>query len=65
MATKRGYYREELKRSVDNIEMALTHLARVVEAYNKDHADIAELVTHYGNILVQVADKINQLHDSI
>lgn len=65
MATKRGYYREELERSIDNIEMALTHLARVIEAYQKDHKDISDIIAQSGNALVEIASVIQKVHDQI
>lgn len=65
MATKRGYYREELERSVDNIEMSLTHLARVIEAYEQDHKDISDIIRQAGNALVEVANVIQRVHDQI
>lgn len=65
MATKRGYYRAELERAIDNIEMALTHLSRVVEAYGKDHKDISDMILSIGNGLVQLAELLKQVHDSI
>lgn len=65
MATKRGYYREELQRSKDNLEMSLTHLYRVIEAYQEAHPEISEQVGMIGNAIVEIAEAIQQLHDSI
>ena len=65
MATQRGYYRAELERSIDNIEMALTHLYRVMEAYQAAHPEISEQVGMMGNALVEIATAIKTLHDSI
>lgn len=65
MATRRGYYRAELLRAVDNIEMALTHLSRVVDAYAPDYPEIAKYVQQIGDALVIITDNIKSLHDSI
>lgn len=65
MATKRGYYREELRRSMDNLEMALTHLARFVQAYEKDYPEIARTVQAAGDVIVKVAETLTEVHDAI
>ncbi len=65
MATKRGYYREELRRSIDNIEMALTHLARFIEAYDKQHPEYSNMIKEAGNTLVKTAEFISEVHDVI
>lgn len=65
MATQRGYYREELERAIDNVEMALTHLSRVVEAYAKPHPPISRMALEIGNALVTMAELIKKLHDEI
>ncbi len=65
MATKRGYYKEELRRAVDNIEMSLTHLDRLVKAYGEAHPDISEMVKACGDALVMVAENLNKINESI
>jgi hypothetical protein len=65
MATKRGYYLEELTRSVDNIEMSLTHLARVIDAYKDPHPEISQAVAECGNVLVKVAENILKIKEAI
>lgn len=65
MATRRGYFRSELLRANDNIEMSLTHLLRVKEAYEKDYPQIAEYVQKLGDALVLIHENITKLHDSI
>lgn len=65
MATQRGYYREELERAIANLEMCLTHLDRVIKAYEKDHPDIAALVREVGNGAAALADLIQTIHDQI
>lgn len=65
MATQRGYYKEELRRSIDNIEMALTHLARVVAAYQEAHPDIAKSVRECGDALVTVGEVITKIEERI
>jgi hypothetical protein len=65
MATKRGYYRSELLRSIKNIEMALTHLLRVVEAYSGPHPEVAIQAGQIGQSLAMIAELIQQLHDDI
>lgn len=41
MATTRGIMKQELKRSIGNIEWAIEHLARVIITYKDNYADIA------------------------
>lgn len=65
MATKRGYYREELERAVDNLEMALTHIARVVTAYQEAHPEVSQVAESAGNAIVEVAIVLKKLHESI
>lgn len=65
MATERGYYRSELLRAIENIEMSLTHLSRVVGAYEKDHKDVSDMVLSIGNALVHLAELIKSVHDTI
>ncbi len=65
MATRRGYYRGELLRAVENITMALTHLTRIVEAYEKDYPEISHHVQEIGDAMVAIADLIKALHDTI
>lgn len=65
MATKRGYYKEELDRSIANLEMALTHLTRVMEAYSEAHPDISEQVAKCGEALVIIAETIASINKSI
>lgn len=65
MATMRGYYKEELARSINNIEMALLHLTRLVDAYNKDHPDISEALSECGDALVIIAETIAKVRETI
>lgn len=65
MATKRGYYRAELLRAIDNLEMALTHLVRVRDAYEEKHPEITERVQAVGDGLVIAAEVLKALHESI
>jgi hypothetical protein len=65
MATQRGYYRAELMRAIENITMALTHLARVVDAYAKDYPEISKYTQNMGDGLVLIAENIQKLHDAI
>jgi hypothetical protein len=65
MATQRGYYREELERTITNLEMALTHIARVVEAYQEAHPEISDKAAECGNALLMVAEVIQSIHESI
>lgn len=65
MATRRGYFLEELQRAKENLEWSLTHLARIVEAYQEPHPEIANQATEIGNAIVMIADAIQKLHDSI
>lgn len=64
MATKRGYYREELIRSVDNIDMCLTHLARVVVEYQTAHPEISDKITQVALALIEIQKIITAIHDS-
>lgn len=65
MATQRGYYKEELVRSVSNIEMALTHLTRVISAYAEPHPEIAEPIAQIGDLLVMAAETIAKINETI
>ncbi len=65
MATQRGYYREELLRAKDAIEKTLTHLARVRDAYQNAHPEVTDTVQVVGDTLVECAEVIQKLHDSI
>ena len=65
MATQRGYYREELERAIANIEMSLTHLARLIEAYSQPHPEVSEKLLECGNALTMVAEVIQSVHDEI
>ncbi len=65
MATERGYYRAEMERAINNIEMALTHIARIVEAYRMAHPDISSQANEIGEALVLIGDAIQALHDSV
>lgn len=65
MATQRGYYREELERSVNNVEMALTHLVRVGAAYSEAHPEVTEKVNEVCEALATIGEIIQSIHDSI
>jgi len=65
MATKRGYYREELERAVTNLEMALTHLVRVGLAYSEPHPEITEKVNEICEALASIGEIIQSIHDNI
>lgn len=65
MASQRSRMRGELMRSIDNITMALTHLARVVDAYAGPHPEIAKNAQDLGDGLVMIAELIQKLHDSV
>lgn len=65
MATKRGYYRGEMLRAIDNIEMALTHITRVIDAYKDPHPEVSETAKQCGDALVMVAETILKLHESV
>lgn len=65
MATKRGYYREEIRRTIDNLEMGLTHLARLVDAYKDPHPELAEAFKQVGDALVLCAETLQKLHDTV
>lgn len=65
MATERGYYREEMERSIKNIEMALMHLTRVINKYAEPHPEIASQVQECGEALVLIGEAIQSIHDSI
>ena len=65
MATQRGYYREEMERAANNINMALTHLVRVVEAYAEAHPEVSQAITAAGDGLVVARDVILQVREAI
>lgn len=65
MATKRGYYREEMERAVSNLEMALTHLVRVGGAYSEAHPEVTEKINEVCEALVTIGEIIQSIHDNI
>jgi hypothetical protein len=65
MATRRGYYRAELMRAKDNLEMALTHLVRVRDAYDEQHPEVGEAIQQIGDVVVFAGDAIQKIHDNI
>ena len=65
MATQRGYYREEMERATNNIEMALTHLTRVMDAYRDAHPDISEAIKQCCDAIVMVGETVLSIHDSV
>lgn len=65
MATQRGYYKEELDRAIKNLEMSLTHLSRVIEAYSEAHPDIAAKVAECGEGIVTIAEVIASINEVI
>ncbi len=65
MATMRGYYRAELLRAITNIEMALTHMVRIVAAYADQHPEIANQAAEICEGLEIAGRAIQALHDSI
>ncbi len=65
MATKRGYYREEMLRAIANIEMALTHLSRIIEAFTPQHPEIASQIKELGDALVGIAEILGAIRDRI
>lgn len=65
MATKRGYYLEEIDRAISNLEMALTHIARVVEAYKEAHPDISDAAKSCGDGIVVIGETLQQIHEMI
>jgi hypothetical protein len=65
MATRRGYYRAEMKRAVANIEMALTHLVRLIEPYSQAHPEISSAIEDICSALVAIGEAIEKVHDSI
>lgn len=65
MATFRGYARAELLRSIENIEMALTHFTHILPQYTEGKPEIADQMMAICNALVMVAETIQKLHDSI
>lgn len=65
MATRRGYYRGELLRAIQNLSMCATHLIRVYEAYAPQHPDIAGYLEKLIDGILEMTDLIKSVHDSI
>ena len=65
MATQRGYYREEMERAIANLEMALTHLSRVVAAYQEAHPEVSDPIKACGDGIVAIAEVIQQIHETV
>lgn len=65
MSTARGYYREELRRAINNICMCLTHLERVEKAYKEYHPEISQSVYALITLLITIAETLEEIHDQI
>lgn len=65
MATKRGYYREELLRAMNNLAMCIVHLSRVIEAYNEIHPEVSSPITEATNAILAIAEVIEKVYDEI
>lgn len=65
MATMRGYYLEEFDRATNNLEMCLTHLARIVEAYKEAHPEVSNPVKECGDAIVIIAETLIKIKETI
>jgi hypothetical protein len=61
----RKAYKRELERVISNLEWALTHLARVVDAYEQDHPDISQAAETIGHGIAIAADATQKLNERI
>ena len=63
--TSRKLYKRELDRIVGNMEWALTHLARFIEAYSEHHPDLAAQAGTIGEGVVYLIDAVKKLNDQV
>lgn len=65
MATQRGYYREELLRAINNLDMGQTHLARVVIAYEEAHPEVSIPIAQVFDAITEMRAVITKVYESI
>lgn len=65
MATKRGYYLQELERAKDNLNLIFTHVYRFEQAYRPAHPELADVALSIIETLSLIDDTLQKLHDSI
>lgn len=63
--TKRILYKQELRRAVNNIAWAITHLYRVATAYQAAHPEVTEALTAVMSALNDLADLIADLEEKV
>jgi hypothetical protein len=64
-ASVRQTYKRELERAVGNIDSALAHLMRVIEAYKADYPHIAEPLELAATGLIEMQALVNQVERTI
>lgn len=65
MATKRGYLLGELDRSQANIEMCVTHLDRIIEAYKDVYPEVAASLLQIALALVELKELLGQFREKM
>ena len=65
MATTRGIMKQELKRSIGNIEWAIEHIARVALIYKDEHPEIALPLIEVCENLETVIEVIKQVDEGM
>lgn len=65
MATTRGIMKQELKRSIGNIEWAINHLARVIITYKDEHPEVALPLIEAVEALEAVNEVITSVESTI
>lgn len=61
----RQTYKREIERAANNLDMPMTHLLRVVEAYKEHHPDIANYAEVIAQTLANAQEAINNLNKLI
>lgn len=63
--SRRILYKQELRRAINNIAWAITHLARVTEAYEEAHPEISEALLAVMSALNDLAELIASLEEKV
>ena len=63
--TSRKLYKRELVRIIGNMEWALTHLGRFIEAYSEHHPDLASQAAAIGEGVVYLIEAVKKLNDQV
>ena len=63
--TSRKLFKRELERIIGNMEWALTHLARFIEAYSEFHPDLSAQAVSIGEGIIFLIDAVKKLDEQV